>query len=566
MCVEGDLWIMQTLKSLILGLDGGTWDVLLPLIDLGVMPNLGRLVERGARGILTSCFPPITGPAWTTFATGKNPGHHGFFDWGVLDRQYNLRMWSNAEVPDQTLWSRLSDAGRRVGVFDVPFSYPPDPVNGFVVCSVGTPSPASPWCYPPELKPEIEARLGEYNKLNIQLTEYGPDEYRQLIDEQIGMEARRTDVLLWLLDRYTLDDLIVVFTGPDRISHFLGHGIHTASDAQLPSLTPEQAEVIRYFRALDEQIGRVLAWVGPDTQLAVVSDHGFCAKDKVFYVNEWLHWHGYLAVTPSSWLKSRLVYLSGAISQPRKVVLRDEDASVAEIVRENRFNTGLHLGQQIVWSRTRAFSNAHNAIYINTSGRFAHGTVQPGAEYERLVERLIAELLAVKDPETGQPVFEGVYRREQVYSGPWLEEAPDLLLRFRDDRYTSNRYFFGPEEWRLRIGRSAFVRPPHWSRGDHHFNGIVLFAGPAFRSGAMIASTSIENVAPTMLHALGLPVPTGMTGQVVQEVLVDAHRAANSVRKVDDPALKQSAAAHSGLSAHEEQLIIEQLRDLGYLE
>jgi predicted AlkP superfamily phosphohydrolase/phosphomutase len=561
---------MQKLKSLVLGLDGGTWDVLLPLIDLGVIPNIGKLVGRGARGVLKSTFPPTTGPAWTTFATGKNPGHHGFVDWGLLDEEYYLRMWSAAQVPDQTLWTRLSDAGRRVGVFNVPFSYPPDSINGFVVCGMGTPGHSYAWTHPPELKDQIAAELGERYILSLELIPYAADEYDRLVDDLIALEEQRTAILLRRLEEYQLDDLIVVYTGTDRVGHFLGHCADFGDRSGLDSLTPEQAAVIRYYRALDQHVGRVLEWVGPDTAVAVVSDHGFAAKDKVFYINEWLRRRGYLATTPLSRLKSRLAYLSGALQREKPSSAAsgpsEDDEGIAGIVYENRFNTGLHLGQRIDWSRTRAFSNSHNGLYINTVGRFAHGIVQPGAECEALRERLTTDLLAIRDPQSGRPVVEAVYTREQVYVGPKLEQTPDLLLRFRDDRYMSNRYFFAPQDFGLIIGTSAFGRPIHWGRGDHHHDGILLLAGPSFRGGAALEPTSIENVTPTMLHVLGMPIPTGMTGQVIAPALTEEHRRAHTVETVDDPALKPEADLQGGMSAEEEKLVYERLRDLGYLE
>lgn len=561
------------LKSLVLGLDGATWDVLLPLIQLSVIPNVGRLVEEGTRSRLRSTLPPLTGPAWVTFATGKNPGQHGFFDWGILNENYRMKMWSGAETVDQPFWTRLSDAGRRVGVFNVPFSYPPGPINGFNMSGMGTPDPGAAWIYPPEIKDEITARLGEKYRFSLQLISYAPDEYDRLIEELVALERLRSEVLLYLLKKYLPDDLVVVYTGPDRVGHFLGRHTDFSGLSDLGSLSPQQEAVVRYYRALDEQVGRVLERVGPDTLVTVVSDHGFTTSGKVFHINDWFVSRGYLSVTPASRLKARVNYLSGMLANARDLAKHKQSLSTpdfqtgyAEIVRDFSFDTGVHLGQVINWRRTRAFSNCHNGVYINTVGRFAQGIVQPGAEYEALRRKIAEDLLSVKDPETGQPVVEEVVPREEVYVGEKLAYAPDLLLRYQGDRYVSNRYFFGADDYGLRIGRTVFRRPSPWGQGDHHRDGVVLFRGPGFRADDTFPMITIEDIAPTILYMLGLPIPTGMTGRVADVAFDDAYLKAHPAQTVDDPALKADVDGQSAMTAEEERLVYERLRELGYLE
>lgn len=561
---------MTTLKSVILGLDGATWKWLQPLMELGVLPHLKTLLERGSRGILRSTEPPITGPAWTTMFTGKNPGQHGVFDWGLIDHNYVLKMLNTTRIADQPLWMRLSDLGRRVGVFSVPFTYPPDPVNGFVVCGMGTPGPQYPWAYPAEVKDAILDHFGGSYIFNVPIVNYAATQYDQLVDHIVNLEDKRTAILLRLVEQFTLDDLIVVYGGTDWIGHFLGHSMDFAGRSDLDGLSAEQEAIIRYYRSLDRNLEQLMALIGPDTLLMIVSDHGFTVKDKNLFLNEWLRREGYLTTTLTSRLKARAAtWLSRLKSQAAgRVVTTDhrDDGAVVEIMQENRFDSGLHLGQRIVWSNTRAFSNSQNGLYINTVGRFSQGIVQPGSEYDALRAHLTDQLLALRDPLTGEPVIEAVRCREEVYSGSFADQTPDLLIQFRADRYMTNRYFFSLADSHLRVDRSVFGWPVHSGRGDHHHDGILAVSGPVFRSGSQLDPASIEDVSPTLLHALGFPVPDGMTGNVVEQAFTESHRRAHPIQIVADPALKSTFDREDVLTHEEERLVYERLKELGYME
>jgi predicted AlkP superfamily phosphohydrolase/phosphomutase len=173
--------------------------------------------------------------------------------------------------------------------------------------------------------------------------------------------------------------------------------------------------------------------------------------------------------------------------------------------------------------------------------------------------------MTIKDPQTGKQVVEQVFRRDEVYSGKYSELAPDLVIQFMDDRYSGDRYFFGEGDYSLWYKQSFFRRPHGWGRGDHSRDGILILHGSPFRQGVELSTTSIEDVAPTILHTLGEPVPGSMTGQVITEALTESYRQAHPVQVVDDPALKHQVD-ETGLTPEEEQLLADRLRDLGYLE
>jgi predicted AlkP superfamily phosphohydrolase/phosphomutase len=121
-------------KVLIISIDGGSWNVLKPLKKRGVIPHISKLMERGCHGILYSTNPPVTPPAWTSFMTGKNPGKHGIFDFRIYDHftaSDSFALFS--KIQSETLWEILNAGGKKVGVINLPLTYPPPPIASFVV-------------------------------------------------------------------------------------------------------------------------------------------------------------------------------------------------------------------------------------------------------------------------------------------------------------------------------------------------------------------------------------------------------------------------------------------------
>jgi predicted AlkP superfamily phosphohydrolase/phosphomutase len=271
--------------------------------------------------------------------------------------------------------------------------------------------------------------------------------------------------------------LIAVFLFPDRIQHML----YRFADPEHPNHDPELARrygggIDETYRDLDRIVGAAMAAAPPETRFLVVSDHGFHSFRKQFNVNTWLAENGYLRA-------------AGDSGERRLEDLFDPEAL---------FFPGVD------WSRTSAFALGLSGIYLNQQGREPEGTVAPGAEREQLVERLVADLMAFRDPETGDPVVRAVHRREEIYQGPFVEEAPDLVLGLEPG------YRIG---WQSTLGgmppSSVTPNLDNWS-GDHcsmEDTAGVLLANLPLREAA-----SLADIAPTVLDLLGISPPEDMDG------------------------------------------------------
>ena len=212
----------------------------------------------------------------------------------------------------------------------------------------------------------------------------------------------------------------------------------------------------------------------------------------------------------------------------------------------------------IDWSRTQAVSGspATEGIFVNLKGREPQGIVEPGAPYEALRERLMAELAALRDPETGEPILHAVYRREALYEGPFLDLLPDVVFDLGDGPYLASD---------ASAAAQVLERLPEgFLQGRHRSTGIFVASGPGIREGERLEGARIVDVAPTVLYALGLPIPEDMDGHPLLEIFAEGYRAANPVQYAS-PTLIDEDAPDQTYDDEDAAEMERRLRGLGYV-
>ena len=550
-------------RVLVIGLDGATFDLIGPWIEDGTMPHLQRLIAEGASGVLTTTLPPISSSAWASFATGKNPGQHGLVDF-VHPRQnsYEISIVSPQQRASKALWNLLSEAGRKVGVVGMPVTYPPEEVNGYMISDFLTPRSSDDYTYPLSLRDELREAVGPFPLL--------PDErYRstkytdRFIADMVTDVEQRLGAALYLLDNKEWDFFFLLFWSNDMLQH----ETWSLLDARHPSHDPQAARrfeglVVDFQRQLDGAVGRLVEKAGPEDLVVVMSDHGFGPVHSFFLVNNWLREMGWLRLKsrPVTRLKYGLYKLGFT---PLGVFRLVRALRLGFLRRRFRFQRGGGLMKRLFlsfadvdWARTKAFAvGSFGQIYINQVGQRPQGIVQPGQEYEALRQEIAARALEIRDPRTGLPVVERVYRKEEIYSGPQVEKAPDLVLQSRNWEYMA----FGHADF----GASRVVEPIVGMSGHHRPEGMVILAGQGIQKGLALQDANIMDLAPTILYAMGLPVPADMDGRVLTGAFTADYLSAAQVRYTEE--LSQRPTSGGQYSLEDEEEIKERLRGLGYV-
>lgn len=406
---------------LVLGWDGAEPSLIAKLLAQGRLPNLARLIATGRQGILRSTIRPESSVAWTSFATGVHPGQHGVF--GFMRSQpnsYHTRLVSSADVKHPFFWEVLSQHGYRVGILNMPMTYPPRPVNGWLVCGLMTPSSASTFTYPPELGAHLLRRGYIIDADPMGLTGLDREAYVEYLASLVRM---RTQIAYDLFSRGEYNLGVIVFTELDRLQHFFWADID--ENHPLRPERPQPDAIYAHYELLDSSLGELAQLVGRDAEIIVMSDHGFGPFAKQFYVNAWLIKEGFLKlknenneIKDTLFLETLRFLRKINLMRSVKVHLFGRWSLIKAVERDMFVDS-------IDWPNSQAWFTEVGGIRINLKGREPIGAVHQ-QDKERIIENIIDKLNNIKID--GNSVFDIVARSSDLYRGSQLEFCPDIIL------------------------------------------------------------------------------------------------------------------------------------------
>jgi predicted AlkP superfamily phosphohydrolase/phosphomutase len=373
------LWRKKKKRVLGIGLDGMPHSLFLRLAEDGHIPNLKRLADANHLKRMNSVYPTVSSVAWSSFSSGTNPGGHGIY--GFVDRTpgtYDIFIPTASNKVSDCVWDHLGRAHKRSVVINIPVTYPPKDINGVLIAGF--------------LCTNID-KVTTTSRLIPKLKEMGyvidVDAYKAqkeksaLMDELFNAVRRRGEAARYLMETEDWDFFFCHFMETDRLYHFFWDE-YASSD---PTFGPKFYE---FHRALDEEVGKLVEMAGDGVELIILSDHGFCRIKKEVQLNKWLQDEGYMTLRPDF--------------DPKKQL------------------------NNIDPQDTRAFSLIPGRIFLNLEGREPGGTVAPGDEAKALLQEIAARAKELKDPDTGEPIIDKVFYRDEIYSGPAVDRAADLIV------------------------------------------------------------------------------------------------------------------------------------------
>ncbi|MCW5981656.1 MAG: alkaline phosphatase family protein [Bryobacteraceae bacterium] len=344
---------------------------------------------------------------------------------------------------------------------------------------------AMPVTYPAELGVELARAVGPFWTKGLPCDTKAFD-YRVLDDEGYAKQAELLlEETLAMFDyewsRFKEGFFYYYVSNTDQDAHMLWrnmdptHPMHKASDLRYAGYLPH------LYEQMDKMVGKVLPAADNDTVVLICSDHGFAQFGRQFHLNTWLRDQGYLTLTSEGNLKD-------------KTAITDID-----------------------WEKTAAYGIGFNGLYINQEGREWAGRVGPGKR-EDLVERISKELEQIVDPETGKRPVAKVYRREDLYTGEFTFEMPDLLVGYTPGYRSSSGSVLGE------TGKPLIdINPWAWS-GDHSMAKDLV-------PGCLFSSVPLQGEAPnivdlpvTILDYFGFEKPPQMTGRSLLRSEATEHR------------------------------------------
>jgi predicted AlkP superfamily phosphohydrolase/phosphomutase len=513
-------------RTFVVGLDGASWRLAEPWIEAGLLPNLEALRAAGSYATSRSCLPPVTYPNWKCYSSGKNPGKHGVFWWERIDLENErIDVMSGRDYDTAELWDYLNDAGLRTGVVNMPSMYPPRELDGYVVS--GGPdavegeyrSLETGYTHPPDLENRLRERY-DYavhpDPLLSSNAERGAE-----VDEILRLLELRLEVARDLFLEEDLDLVHVTLFYLNVLHHFFW----------------DEDPTKRAWQLVDDWLGELAGL--EDTNLIVMSDHGAAPTTTEFYVNEWLARNGYLRRTAGldEYLQRIGLTRERALDIAKRFGVVDLLAETVperlqQLVPQSAGAKRERKMELIVPGETKALASGQGPIYLN-----------PAFDVPSVRENLIADLSAVTD-EHGDPLFTGVYPAGEVYEGPYLGIGPDVVLDQRPGVHVNDG-----------MGRRVVqTRPDRWA-AENTPTGIFLAAGPDIGPRGDIGEIDIRDIAPTILAAHGIDIPTDVDGEVLE--VLDPEPQVGSQEPIDIADRRVSGA---------DDRVADRLKQLGYME
>lgn len=464
----------------LIGLDGASFDVFQPMIDAGRLPNLGGIIERGATGILRSNEVPFTPQAWATVITGKNPGSHGVFGFVRQMPGRPPEFLNSKAMQGERLWTWFSRRGLKNLVINVPLTYPPEPLNGMMITGMMTPSEASQFTYPAELKDRVLKNWPDY-RVDVRASIDKSRNAAFLEELEAALEVS-IDLMATFVKEEKPDFFFPVFVLPDRIQHVFGHYFHPASSIYDEAVAKKwRPRIWDSYSRLDEALGQLLDLAPPEANVLFISDHGFTMESGGFFTNDFLADLGLLKMKTG-----------GGHGATRSIIRKFNTPAVKRLVPNVLVKKTINLTKEAIdWSKTAAYaaSSAQQGISINLAGREPEGIVAQ-ADYDQIRDRIIEALISVRFGDTDKPAVKA-YRREDIFSGPFLEAIPDIILNFEDSHLEAKEAVLGAGAVKLSNGGS---------RAIHHRDGFFAAYGPSIEPGRR-EGLSLKDIAP-MVRAL----------------------------------------------------------------
>jgi predicted AlkP superfamily phosphohydrolase/phosphomutase len=456
-------------KVLVIGLDCATPQLVFDQW-LDQLPNIKKMVSEGVWGPMESSIPPITVPAWMCMMTSKNPGKLGIF--GFRNRNgwaYDDFWIANSEaIKEPKIWDVISREGYQSGLVGVPQTYPPKPIHGFMVTDWLAPDTDADYTFPEFIKDDVREAVGDYM---LDCEKFRTEKKEELLQEIHEMTRKRFDLVKYFLDNKTWHFFMFVEIGVDRIHHGFWKFLDKGHRKYEPG-NPFEDAILDYHKYIDRRIGDLLESLDDDTVVLVVSDHGAKKMEGAININDWLIREGYMT-------------------------LKEKPEGLVKLERAG-----------VDWSKTKAWGlgGYYGRLFLNVKGREPQGVIDP-ADYEKTRDEIIARLEAITD-EKGENIGTRVLKPQDVYTGPHVDRAPDLIVYFGDLfwRSTGTIGHDGIHSFETEVGPDDAV---------HAEKGIFVLWDPREKRGRKVEDISLYDVAPTVLNVMGIDVPEDMEGKVI---------------------------------------------------
>lgn len=496
-------------KVIVIGLDGCTWNIIKPLVNQGKLPTFAKLMKNGAYGNLESSIPYSTFPAWKCYSTGKNPGKIGGITAFVRPdlNKHDIVLNDSTSFKSEEIWDILNKHKFTCGILNMPTTYPPKNINSFMVSQAL--HETSNYTYPQDLEKELTDNF-KY-KIHPKYTYFVDKD--KAIANCIEIVNMRFNVAKYLLKKYKLDMFQLTIFYTDHIQHYYWKDMEEKNE--------KYSSVIEdLWKNIDRNIKNLLKDF-KDSYVIIMSDHGFTSLHGEFNILKWLIDNNYTILSNKALridiLRKIGLSLENLIKIANKFKILDLLKKIIpkklqmKLLANIPGKTGiirLSLGDKNIfnWSESKIIPitvPTSSGYYINKNK-----LSQENIDYEKFRDEVIKKLKNIKSPK-GDFLFKNVYKREEIYSGDYVNLCPDIIGAFDEKQTIIPTQSLSNIQWDF--------SKSNWS-GVHKLHGIFCISGPEIKKNKEIENAKIIDLAPTILHLFNVPIPVDMDGKVLLEI------------------------------------------------
>jgi len=547
-------------KVIVIGIDGGTFDLILPWVKKGYLPNFEKLIKKGSWGNLNSGPLSHTAVCWSSFITGCNLGSHGINEFYVIKRDGNkntLKQISTFDRMKPSLWSIITRQNKKVAVLNVPMTYPPEKVSGILVSGFQTPPNATDFTYPLSVKDKLNELVGGYS---IYPQNINPEtNLQKYLTAAYEVTDKQFKAVNYFLQKRDWDFFMYVFQQSDILQHFYWHFM----DETHPQYSPDnifKEAILGIYKKIDGYLGDILENLDNNTVLIIVSDHSAGPIYNRFWLSNWLMKEGYLKLKKNFDGLLRRLFIKFDICESDffNFFLRDSFIGKMrsfftgkQVLRKIRY---FYSFKHIDWSKTKAYCLGYNQLSINLKGREPEGIVNRGKEYEELRDELIKKLKKIISPITHKQMMTEIYRKEELFHGELLDTLPDIIYVCDGFKTQSLGGY--------KIGSSKVMDKLAHRTADHRKEAIIILYGPPFKEKQRIEGAELKDLAPTILSLLQLDIPKHMDGRILKDGFINPQDVYERYVEMEEEKISKKEDIYS---KEDTKSIEEKLKSLGYL-
>jgi len=507
-------------RFILIGLDGATWNLLDPWIDKGDLPSLNNLIKEGVKANFLSTIPPVTGPAWTSLATGKNPGKHGIFGFNKLDNG-KLKLYTHYDIKCSSIHEILSKNGIGNIIIGLPLSYPPSKsYKGIMISDF--------FYHTKSIYPKLKESYLENYEVAPKLFKYG----ESFLNDMIKTSEKQIETVKKLFSNEPWQFFFFLFSATDHASHRFWD--------DMINMTPHGKKAQKVFKIADDFLGWIKDEMKKDDILIICSDHGFKGYKHTFNINAFLKKYGInknkLTLDyrmKSVWsniqkiqddnIKTRNSFLPKMFKEIFNTPFLKPFVNIngnfnnfylikkINLIFKKKFGSPLYK-ERIDYNKSLAFIPSPEWMGICINKKIRNNTQLENDLYR------IFKCLKYKN----KKIFNRIFRKNEIFNGDFIYMAPDIIILSDDFLINFNVLI-------------KDIITPNFPISNHKLNGIFLAYGDEIKKGVKIDFINIYDIVPTILHAFDLEIPSSIDGIVLKKIYNEnSEIAKREIKNVDE--------------------------------